>query len=86
MSDKLMNGSMLTMQTTMLTIKGTAGVTAMATAQAAGAGTASAMSAGASAAYPGPMRFFIIGVVFSAQTGVDYRKLKKGEITRDEFK
>lgn len=70
----------------MFTIKGTSGVAAMAAAEAAGVGTAGALSSGGAAAYPGPMRFFVVGMVFSCQTGLDYRRFKKGLITKNEFK
>lgn len=86
MGKKMMAGGVMSMQMTMMTIKGTSGAIAMTTAEAAGAGTISAVSTGGLAAYPGPMRFFIVGVVFSAQTGLDYRRLKKGTITKAEFK
>ena len=65
----------------MFTIKGAGGVAAMAASEAAGASTAVALSSGLAEAYPGPMRFFIVGMVFSCQTGLDYRKLKKGKMT-----
>ena len=36
-------------------------------------------------AAPGPIGFVVAGVVYSAQTGLDYRKYKKGEISYGEF-
>ena len=35
---------------------------------------------------PGPIGLIVSSVVFSAQTGLDFRKYKKGEISKDEFK
>ena len=50
----------------------------------------SAAESGASsvlaAAAPGPIGLIITGVIFTAQTGIDYRKFKRGEITKQEFK
>ena len=70
----------------MLTLKGTTAVAAVSTAAEAGAGAMTSLGSGMSAATPGPLRFFIVGIAFSAQTGVDYRRLKRGDITRKEFK
>lgn len=70
----------------MFTIKGTNGALEAAAAAEMGANSVVSASSGGLAAYPGPMRFFMVGMIFSAQTGLNYRKFKKGEINRDEFK
>lgn len=57
----------MSMQVTMMSIKGTSGAIAMSACQGGAVGS---MAAGGSAACPGPLKFFIVGVVFSAQTGI----------------
>lgn len=41
--------------------------------------------AGSASLMPGPLRFAIGGVIATAKTGIDYRRYRKGEITKDEF-
>ena len=59
-----------------------AGMTLKSTSMAA----ATTMSGTSAAAAPGPAGILICGVLFSAQTGLEYRKYKQGKITKDEFK
>lgn len=47
---------------------------------------ASTLSSTSCAAAPGPVGLIVSGVLFSAQTGIEYRKYKRGEMTKDEFK
>lgn len=47
--------------------------------------TAAQVSTCFSACAPGPVGLIVSGAVFSAQTGLDYRKYKKGIITKAEF-
>jgi len=44
------------------------------------------VTAAGGAAVPGPLGFMVAGVVYTAQTGINYRKYKKGLIEYDEFK
>ena len=45
-----------------------------------------ALGSGASAAAPGVFKIALTGLVFAAQSGVEYRRLRKGRITKREFK
>ena len=69
-----------------MTLKSTAMAATTATAAASGASTGAILGGAGSAAAPGPIGLIVSSVIFSAQTGLDYRKYKKGEITKDEFK
>ena len=69
-----------------MTLKGTNIAAATAEASASGAGASAMVGAGGVAAAPGPIMLIVSGIIFSAQTGISYRKMKKGEITKAEFK
>ena len=51
-----------------------------------GASTGGAIGAAAMRAQPGFVGLIVGGLFFSAKTGLDYRKYKKGHITKAEFK
>ena len=74
---------MTTLQTSSMALKSTSIAAATVAAQTSGQSVA---MAGGAAAAPGPIGLIVSGVIFSAQTGLDYRKYKKGEISKDEFK
>ena len=74
----MVKGGMLTFDITRMTINGTNSAIQAASAAEMGASTVMSASWGGVNAYPGAMRFFFVGVVFSAQTGMNYRRLKKG--------
>ena len=76
----------MTLQTASMSLKSTSIAVATATASASGASTATVLSAGGAVAAPGPIGLLVSGVFFSAQTGLDYRRFKKGVITKQEFK
>ena len=86
MGARVFKGGMMTLQTASMTMKSTAIAASTAAASASGAGASAMVSAGGGAAAPGPLGLIVSGVIFSAQTGIDYRKMKKGEITKAEFK
>lgn len=44
------------------------------------------MQAAGVAAIPGAFGIIMAGVIYAAQTGVNYRKYRKGKITKEEFK
>ena len=60
--------------------------TQIAATAAASTSTQVAVQGGLSCAAPGPLGLIVCGAIFSAQTGLDYRKMKKGEISKSEFK
>ena len=57
----------------------------IAAASAAAAGSGATLTASTTAAAPGPFVLILSGVIFSAQTGLDYRSYKRGEISKSEF-
>ena len=58
----------------------------MATSATTTATASAAIAEGFKAAAPGPLSLIVAGAVYSAQTGLDYRKYKKGLISKAEFK
>ena len=54
--------------------------------QVAHAAGESTLSTAGAAAIPGFIGIIIQGVIYAAQTGVNYRKYRKGKITKEEFK
>lgn len=48
-----------------------------------GAGNAIAIAGGA---IIGPLAWSFVGLVYIAETGINYRRYKRGDITKDEFK
>ena len=40
----------------------------------------------AGSAILGPVAWTFVGVVYVAETGINYRRMKRGEITKEEFK
>lgn len=85
MGSKVFKGGMTTMQTASMTLKTSSIAAATAAAQASGAGSGAMLSAGGGAAAPGPIGLIVSGVIFSAQTGLDYRSYRKGEMSKSEF-
>ena len=85
MSNRVFKGGMTTMQTASMTLSSSSIAAATAAAKATGASTGAVLSAGGSAAVPGPMGLIVSGVIFSAQTGLDYRRYMNGQITKSEF-
>ena len=83
MGEKVFNKGVITMKGAALTVKATTMGASVAAATAAGT---TAGAAATSVAVPGPLGILAVGVIYSAQTGIDYRKFKKGLITHDEFK
>lgn len=57
------------------------GVKSVALVGSGGAGVALAGSA-----ILGPVAWTFVGVVYVAETGINYRRMKRGEITKEEFK
>lgn len=53
---------------------------------AAVVGTGGAGLAIAGSAIIGPVAWTFVGVVYIAETSINYRRMKRGEITKDEFK
>ena len=85
MGSKVFQGGMDIMQTASLTLQASSLAAATSAAQASGAGAGAIIGAGSLAAAPGPIGLILTGVIFSAETGLDYRRYKKGEISKAEF-
>ena len=49
-------------------------------------GTAGGGLAIAGSAILGPVAWTFVGLVYVAETGINYRRMKRGEISKDEFK
>lgn len=50
------------------------------------AASTSTMQAAGVAAIPSAFGIIMAGVIYAAQTGVNYRRYRKGKITKEEFK
>lgn len=57
----------------------------MATAAASGHNAASLIGNVTQASVPGPIGLIFSSVIFSAKTGLDYRRYKQGKMTKEEF-
>lgn len=78
MTYKIYKGGILVAQTGALLLKGVR--------SAAMVGTGGAGLALAGSAILGPVAWTFVGLVFVAETGINYRRFKRGEISKDEFK
>lgn len=78
MGKHVMKGGMMTVEAASMTLYGTKIATATAAASASGANASIMLSAGGIAAVPTVFGLIASGVIFSAQTGLDYRRYKKG--------
>jgi hypothetical protein len=76
---KIYRGGILVVQTSALLIKG-ARSAALVTS---GAGGAMAIAGGA---IMGPIAWSFVGIIYIAETGINYRRYKRGDISKDEFK
>lgn len=83
MGERIFKNGLKTMQCYSLTVQSTTMASTVAMATASGQ---SAYSAACGFAAPGPLSFVVAGVIYSAQTGIDYRKYKNGKMTHDQFK
>lgn len=80
LADKVLTGVFLTAKAGFLEMRGAGAVAALSTH---GMMTGVGLAGGAVA---GPLAWTITGIFFLAQTGLNYRKLKRREITQEEFK
>ena len=62
MGFKIYQGGMIALQTSLLSAKG----------------AAASLGAGVGGVTPGPFKFLVGGLIYTAKTGIDYRKYKKG--------
>jgi len=75
---KIFKGGIFAAQTGALLLKGVR--------SAAMVGTAGGGLAIAGSAILGPVAWTFVGLVYVAETGINYRRMKRGEISKDEFK
>ncbi len=78
-SYKIYRGGILVVQTSALLLKGARSAAVV----TSGAGNAIAIAGGA---IIGPLAWSFVGLVYIAETGINYRRYKRGDISKSEFK